>query len=325
MAALMQTSIPRQVQEAADEAERLEATLQMPPEASGEPPQEPAAPAPQATLTPPAQAPRASDEATWQQRYQTLQGMYNAEVPRMATQIRELVAQLADVSARLAAPKAEPLAPVPKVPAKQASEKDVEVFGSDLIDLIRRQSADLVEAQREQVEAGLKKLAAENAELKAQLGTVVTAQGEGNRQQYFVALERLVPNYQTLNVDPGFLAWLAEIDPLSGVARQAYLANAWGSFDATRTAKLFLAYEQLAGSGTTETPKPTPQQELARQAQPGTSKGMGQVPDEPNARIWQRAQIERFYTDVTKGQYSAKEAQRIEAEIDAAVASGRVR
>jgi uncharacterized lipoprotein YajG len=37
------------------------------------------------------------------------------------------------------------------------------------------------------------------------------------------------------------------------------------------------------------------------------------------------AEIERFYVDVSKGKYERDEATRIEAEIDAAVAAGRLR
>ena len=329
----MMSNLPKQVQEAADEAERLAQSLQ--------PPEGDAAPAPDAiepveatqTPAPAATPPKVTelpkpDDASWQQRYSTLQGMYNAEVPRMQQQLRDLSLQLQDAVARLAnAPKETPK-PASQPTPKLGTDKDVETFGGDLIDLIRRQSADLVQAERDRVQVDMQKLQSENTDLKKQMGNVVERQGQSTRVVYLGELAKQVPDWEALNTDQAFLGWLAEVDPLSGIARQAYLNNAWEQFDVNRTAALFNAWKQATGHSTTA-PKQTPQQELARQVAPGTSKSSAPAsPSNPSERIWTTKQIETFYTDVTKGLYAGAkkdEAARIEAEIDAAVATGRVR
>lgn len=330
----MTSNLPRQVQDAADEAERLEKSLQ-PPEGDAETPAPDAPTQVEATQTPePAPTPPKvteiprPDEASWQQRYQTLQGMYNAEVPRMSQQIRDLNGQLQETLARLNAPKEIPKTPATPAP-RQGTDKDVEVFGGDLIDLIKRQAADIVQVERDKMQVDMQQLQGENAELKKQLGTVVERQGQGSRIAYIKDLAQQVPDWEALNVAPEFLSWLAESDPLSGLTRQTYLNHAWETLDAGRTANLFNAWKQANGVSPPSQPKPTPQQELARQVAPGTSKSSAPPnPENASERIWTRAQIEKFYTDVTKGLYTGKkqdEAARIEAEIDAAVATGRIR
>lgn len=326
------SNLPRQVQEAADEAARLETLLQ--PEGEAEPAPEESAPERAEALAPKAPAPAKvreppkADDASWQQRYQTLQGMYNAEVPRMQQQIRDLSTQLQDTQARLNAPKETPK---PAAPAsRQGTEKDVETFGGDLIDLIKRQAADIVQVERDKMQADMGKLQTENAELKKQVGVVAQQQGEGVRYAYLQEVAKQVPDWEALNVDPGFLGWLAEVDPLSGLARQAYMNHAYEKFDVQRTANLFLTWKKANGKTLQQPTKQTAAQELARQVAPGTSKSSTpQVSGAASERIWTRQEIETFYTDVTKGLYNLggkkDEAARIEAEIDAAVATGRIR
>lgn len=326
---MMSSNIPKQVQDAADEAERLEKTLQP---AAAETPEPPSGDAAPSVAQPPAQpAPvveAARPEEDWRQKYLSLQGMFNAEVPRLNAQLREQGAQLAQLQAAAQAPpQAPPVAPAPK--PKLVTDKDVEVFGGDLIDLIKRQSGDVVSAERERLTGDIKTLQAENAELKKQLGGVVESQGVTRRQAYLNDLAREVPDWETLNVDPGLLKWMAEVDPLSGLQRQAYLNNAWEQYDVRRTVNLFKTFKELGQPApAAQAPAQSAQAELARQVAPGTQRGSAPPVGEGGSdRIWTQAQIERFYTDVTKGVYATKqkELQRIETEIDQAVASGRVR
>ena len=327
---MIQSSIPQQVQDAADEADRLEKSLQ-PPEAAPETPQA-ASGTPEPTPPPRAPAPPAPTqvkaEEDWRQRYLTLQGMFNAEVPRLNHQIKELTAQ---VHARPAVPS-EPAKPALHTapPPQLVTDKDVETFGSDLVDLIKRQSADIVSAERARMGEITARLESENADLKKQLGGVVERQGATTRQVYMSEVFQLVPDVDAINVDANFISWLAQVDPLSGLTRQSYLNNAWEQFDAHRTANLFNAYKAANGSaGAPSAPHAdTAHEELRRQVAPDTRKGADAPSGEgESTRIWRKADIERFYTDVTKGFYASKPAElkRLETEIDLAVATGRVK
>lgn len=299
------SNLPKQVQRQAEEVAELDKMLDEPQqqdEAPAEAVQEPVVSAP------PVQPKQ--DEETWQKRYQTLQGMFNAEVPRLNAQVKELQQQLQQVLAKAQAP-----AKAPEPQEKLVTEKDVEAFGGELLDVIKRQAV-------EAVQADFAKLQAENAELRKQLGGVAEKQGHVDRRTYFAELAAAVPDYEKLNTDQGFLAWLAELDPVSGLNRQTFLTAAYENLDAQRTAAVFSTYKQTLA----KQPVNAAAQELQRQVAPGTSRASTPTTQATGAeKIWSLAEIERFYVDVSKGKYVRDEATRIEAEIDAAVAAGRLK
>lgn len=319
-------SIPKQVQAQAEEADRLEAELlatnqpaegvtppvEAPPAEAAQPvpePEVPPAPEPEAaTPTPPT-----TSEETWERRFKSLQGKYNAEVPR-------LHADLKDLRAQLDALKQAQQAPAPKTPEPLVTEKDVETFGSDLLDVIDRKAR---EVARSMVDAETAELKAENQRLNEQLSGVAERQVTNDQRGYFVELSRQVPDWETVNVDPGFMDWLAEVDALSGAPRQAYLDSAFNAHDVARTAALFNAYKATLAPAPQQTPA---RRELERQVAPTPSKGnASNPPASASEKVYSLREIETFYHDVAQGKYSPDEAKRVENEIDLAVATGRVR
>ena len=75
-------------------------------------------------------------EETWQQKYKTLKGMYDAEVPRLHSDLRELRSQVESLRRAAEAKPAEPVKPT--TPEKLVSDADVEAFGADLIEVQRK-------------------------------------------------------------------------------------------------------------------------------------------------------------------------------------------
>ena len=314
-------SLPTRVQAQLDEADRLEALLtqQTPPEETP-PPTEDVKEQP-ATEPPPAPKPQAdepSDDA-WQKRYKTLQGKYNAEIPRFSQQIQELTNKLAEAQAKISELVKAPAA---KAPTKSlVTDKDIEAIGGDLVDLVKRQAQEVADQMASEQ---LARLAEENKALRSQLTGVAERQTTNDRERYFTRLGELVPDYEELNTDSGFNGWLAEIDPISGIVRQEHFNSAYHNFDVPRTATLFNAYKSLTAP--TPAPARTGNRNLERQVTPGTSKVTGPTEAQPDTRIWKQGEIAQFYADITKGLYKGRDADqaRIEAQIDQAVAEGRV-
>jgi len=321
-------SLPKQVLLQAQEAERLEQELQRatnptdntdpedPPvdehaeEQPVEEPQAPAEPEPQ-----PKPEPTPSDDHTWEQRFKSLQGKFNAEVPRLQAELKDVTSKFNALAAKMEAQERAKAAE----PQRLVTDSDVEAFGSDLIDVIERKAREVAGSM---VGTEMAELKARNAELEQMLSGVNERQVSNDRRAFFAELERLVPDYEAMNVDPGFLDWLAEVDPLSGMARQEYLNAAYGNFDVGRTAALFSTYKQL----TAPAPK-QPTRKLERQVAPGTSKVSTAVTQNGSERVWSHNEVEAFYRDVQRGAYRGNEAEqaRIEAEIDLAAAEGRIR
>jgi hypothetical protein len=259
------------------------------------------------------------EDETWERRYKTLQGMFNAEVPRLKSEVKDLKSQLETSIARLDL-ASQAKAESPSDSQRLVTDKDVEDFGGDLVDLIKRQATEVAQSE---LSKKISKLEEENAQLQREVTGVSERQGENARRDYFVELSRLVPDYEALNVDQGFLDWLNEVDLLSGNQRQEYLNHAFNSFDPMRTANLFNTYKDLIGAPTTtrQTNK-----NLERQVAPGTSKVSSASASTGSDKVWSMGDIDRFYRDVAKGNYRGNESEqaRIEADIDLAVNQGRL-
>lgn len=311
------SNLPKQVQMQADEVAELDKMFDQPEEAEATEPEQvgqvlaESQPAPQ----------KKTDEETWQKRYQSLQGMFHAEVPRLNAQVKELQQQLKDALAAVESRRISSSAETAL--EKLVTDKDVEAYGGDLIDLVKRQASEIIQAEKAQMQRDLTTLQAENAELRQQLGGVAEKQGANERRAYFAELAKEVPDYEALNTDSDFLAWLAEMDPMSGLTRQTYLNVAFEQFDVKRTATLFNTWKKEAGKA--PAPKRDAARELQRQVAPGTSRGASAPSVSAGEKIWSMQEVERFYLDASKGKYSRDDVVRIEAEIDAAVAAGRLR
>lgn len=315
----MSTQLPDQVIKDLEEAERIEQSLTAQPEAQPEEPQQIQEPEPQ----PEPPKPQGEPEETWKQRYLSLKGMFDAEMPRMRGELKELQARLDAKEA----PAPQPPEPAPK-PEVQVSQKDIDDFGSDLIDVIRRVSSDAVTAAVGNVEAKLAALSDKLDQAASQTEEVRQHQGKDRQNRFFTRLAELVPDYVEVNANQEFLAWLGDVDPLSGQIRQQFLESAVRADDADRTANLFKEWKKAAGYTNPEpTPDTSPEQELAEQVQPGKASASVGHKDTPAQKIYTQAEVSKFYTDLARGEYRGREqeAQQIDKEIDAAAAEGRIR
>ena len=257
-----------------------------------------------------------SDEK-WAHKYHTLKGMYDAEVPRLHSQVREMQTQIQ----QLIADKAEIEARKVEVPQVDSliTDEDKEAFGPDLIDLIERATNSKV-ATLANREAELVK---EIKELKGQLGNVTERQVVSEKDRFLSSLAQQVPDWETLNIDPGFLSWLQEVDPVYGIPKQVALSNAYEGGDVARVATIFNSYK---GTLAPKAPKAkTGQQELQRQVAPTRTRSGTPPTNSESDQYFTNQDIEQFYTDWRRGVYDDAEAAIMEKQIHAAAAEGRIR
>lgn len=257
-------------------------------------------------------------EETWERKYLTLKGMYDAEVPRLHAQMREMNQQVQTLIAEAATAKAQQ----PKqdaAPAKTLiTEQDKEAFGSDLLDLIDRATEQKLAGNRD-LEAQLR---AEINELKGKLGNVTERQVVSDKDRYEASLSAQVPDWEAMNVDQGFLTWLAEVDPVYGMPRQYALTNAYESLDANRTATIFKQYKATIAP----TQRQQPNRELQRQVAPTRSHtSSAPATSAADKRIYSAQDIDTFYSDWRRGMVDENEAVQIERDIHAAINEGRIR
>ena len=325
-------ALPKAVQQLADEADQIVQNLtvkpgEQPPETGQEPtnndpPQDPPQDPPaqgndNSTVT--QQTPPPVPDETWQQKYHILQGKYDAEVPRLHSQLKELntqVQQLIEAKATAEAKATKAPEPVKSL----VTEQDKEAFGSDLIDLIDRATESKVSVLRDRET----QLLDEIEKLKGQLGSVSERQVVSHKDSFLMGLSQKVPDWESLNTDQGFLAWLSEVDPVYGLPRQVALTNAYENFDVNRVSNIFNSYKSTIAPKQTEQRKPS--QDLQRQVAPTRSRtANAPQSSEVNAKVWTEAEISGFYDEWRRGFVDNDEAARIEKEITTAITEGRVR
>ena len=142
-------SIPKQVQKQSEEVQELYKQINGEPEeaqAKAEATTEPVVenveePTPsdsvkeQAPQSEPQEQTESGDQEpkdNWQQKYKSLQGMYNSDVPRLNAQNRDLTSRVAQLEQLLSTVKDEPAQKTPVQTAKLITDDDVKEYGDSI-------------------------------------------------------------------------------------------------------------------------------------------------------------------------------------------------
>jgi len=293
------------------------AVLEATPAQDDQPQPDPFQQAPQLEAAPETPPATAEKPDAWEQRYRVLQGKYDAEVPRLHHQVRDLQTDLRAAIERMdAASKAKES--VPEQP-QVADPRDVENFGADLVDMVSRVASQAIGRASQVLDAKIAQFESQIAQLSdAMKGTTqqvaVTAE-----QSFFDRVTKLVPTWEQTNADPSFLAWLAEVDPVYGMNRQAALDRARSELNAEQAAAVFNAYlgpKKAAPKG----PDPLDKHVSPRSA---STAAPAPITDKP---VITQAQVTAFYDAERRGAYRGNEAEflRLEGIINAALAEGRI-
>jgi len=267
------------------------------------------------------------EDTTAEQRYRTLQGMYNADTARLRaenSQMSQRVTQLEQLIASLSAPQ-QAQQPAQAAAAKLITEKDVEDYG-DSIEVMRRAAREEVATAQQEV-ADLKKLVLQlQANVVPKVESVVQRQALTAEQMFWSELTAEVPDWREINAEQGFHSWLLEVDPLSGVTRQTYLDNAQNQLDARRVAGFFKTWQSLNGGSVAQSPRSVTSSQLEKQIAPGRGRTAANTSSGNDAKTYTRSDVAKFFDDVRKGLYKGREQERdrIERDIFAAQRDGRI-
>lgn len=268
-----------------------------------------------------------SADETVTQKYKTLQGMYNAEVPRLHAQNRELNTRVQQMEQLLASLSSQQQAAHPSQPtAPLVTDKDVEEYGEslDVMRKVTREELYPVASKIAQLEGIIRQL---QTNVVPQVQAVAQRQAVSAEQQFWSDLTGSVPNWRDVNDDPDFQSWLLEVDPLTGISRQTYLEDAQRNLDVRRVGSFFQHWNELTGKANVAQTnhRQATASELEKQVAPGRSKNSG-TPANSNARQYTPDDIKQFYNDVRSGKYKGRDAERakIERDIFASQREGRL-
>lgn len=265
-------------------------------------------------------------EDAWEQRYNVLKGKYDSEVPKQAAEIRELRQDLAAMRTLIAQQGTQPEKEEPekpKAPETLIKQEEVDDYGAELIDVIRRGAREVFNVEIVELKQKLEAI-------EQQLGNVGQTLAVRGRETVVEVLNREVPNWKTVNTDTEWLGWLDQVDPLSGVTRQQLLDAATKDNDAARVVAFFKNYLSENALAKDDKGQKAPDNRntdmtLENLVAPGKPNGAPEVAHKGGETVWTDAKIRKFYRDVAAGKVSdLKERTRIEKEIVAAVRNGKV-
>jgi hypothetical protein len=251
------------------------------------------------------------------QKYKTLQGMYNAEVPRLHQRIQQMEQLLASLSSQ-PTPAASAPAPAPTL-TKLVTEKDVEEYG-DAIDMMRKVTKEEMNAvmqRMSQLESVLQQF---QSNVVPQVQAVAQKQAVTAEQQFWADLTSAVSNWREVNDNQAFQAWLLEMDPLTGITRQTYLEDAQRALDARRVSAFFRTWLESTGQATVAQPQGSSsstasKSELEKQVTPGRARSAG-TPQTNKGKVYTPDDIKKFFNDVRSGKYRGREQERDRIERD---------
>lgn len=261
------------------------------------------------------------------QKYKTLQGMYNAEVPRLHQQNRQLnerVQQMEQLLASLSAQKES--AAAPQTVEKLVTEHDVAEYGES-IDVMRRVSMEEVNPLVQRLTKLEQLLTQMQTNVVPQVQAVAQRQQLSAEQQFWTDLTGLVPNFRDINANGDFQTWLLAADPLTGITRQTYLDDAQRALDARRVSNFFRTWLDTTGQAVDAQPTGrATNPELEKQVAPGRSRGSGTPAAANKAKVYSPQDIQKFFDEVRSGKYKGREADRdrIERDIFAAQRENRI-
>jgi hypothetical protein len=263
---------------------------------------------------------------TAEQRYRTLQGMYNADTARLRAENNQLNQRLSQLEQLIASLSAAP-APAAQQPAAQKliTDKDVEEYG-DSIEVMRRAAREEVLAARAEIDDLKQALARLQTNVVPKVEGVVQRQALNAEQMFWSELSAEVPDWREINANQGFHNWLLEVDPLSGMTRQQFLDNAQSQLDARRVAGFFKTWQSMSGNSVAQQTRSTAASQLEKQVAPGRGRTATSTTAGSEAKSYSRADVARFFDDVRRGLYKGREQERdrIERDIFAAQREGRM-
>lgn len=263
------------------------------------------------------------DEETFEKRYRTLQGMYNADTARLRsenqqlnhrlTQLEQLLSSLSTTSAQTA-----------DVVDKLVTDKDVEEYG-DSIEVMRRvakeerNTADRKLAELEQMFRQMQ------TSVLPKVEQVAHKQAVSAEQSFWSELSMRVPEWKEVNADAQFHEWLLDVDPLTGLSRQTYLEDAQRNMDINRVVSFFTTWQGQNSQSVAQPTRHAAASQLDKQIAPGRGRSSG-TPSTEQSKMYAPKDIQKFFDDVRKGVYRGKEVERdrIERDIFSAQRENRI-
>jgi hypothetical protein len=231
----------------------------------------------------------------WRDRYLTLKGKYDAEVPRLASQVKELME-------KATSSKKEEV----QEPEEDEVDNFEEIYGEDFVNKIRKVINNEVKAKL--------------ANVTQKVDTIEETQYKAATESFQEHLDENAEGWRDLweGKDKGFIKFLQQKDPMGLDTYQNYLTKFNENWDADGMAKIFNLYKE------TKTSKPSFSKEQEAMIAPSRVKAEA-APKSGDKMIWTEDLMKQFEMDDRNGKYSEEESMAKWQDLLTAAQEGRIR
>ena len=266
------------------------------------------------------------ENGSWEQKYLSMQARYNQE-KKERTEMQEQMVQMGDELVRtqdMLRPRNNGKPPAPK---HYLTEKDVQDYGPDVLDLAQR-------AAKHAVAPEFARMEQENERLRKQIA-------DDRRRGLYQTLDAQIPNWREIDNNPRWRQWLLLPEQYSGRIRQQLLNDAIQAADAIRVSSFFRGFltEETATGHMEPPPQPRPTPpvpprepaiplaSLAAPGRPRPASGGDVPPSLADGPTYTRADITAAHKAYMRGAYRGREAEyeALQAEFIRAQNEGRLR
>jgi len=267
------------------------------------------------------------DAAYWEKRFQTVQGMFDAEVRPLRDQNKVLLAQVQTMQEQIASLQK----PEVKQPAKErlVSEKDVAEYGVELIDVQRRVAQEVF---NEHVVPLQEEIRRRDTEIKELVQALNKTDNAVNTMSFEQRLALAVPDFNQINADPVWIAYLEEPDPYTGEPRRVFAEFAYNNGLVDKVKQVVTHFKSTIGQKPNtptaeETERAQRQAELDRQITPTRTNSQPTTTPSVNTRMYTEQNMVDGFAQVRKLNAAGKydDAAKLEAELSLAYMENRVR
>lgn len=325
--------LPAQIQAQLDAADELHKQVFQPPaENAAEGDESPGSSEAQSEIVvpqpEPTAAPKDDEFAQLEQRYKSLQGMWQSATARLQkaeAQNAELAEKLQAAIDRLDSKSSA--SPSEPATSQLVTDKDAEAFGTDLIDLARRIAKEQFGEREKLLMGKIEELTQRLTAQDQRLGTVAQTQAQTAQERFYATLDNGLAQWEAIQATPECQQWLQTRVPGTRATWNSALLAAAEESDAARALEVFetfLAAHPQQDPRKKPAPEPSKKAELQRQVAPSKSAAATATPQ--GKRIYSAAEFSAEMDKVVRmgkaRQYD--ESAALENELNAALAEGRV-
>lgn len=253
------------------------------------------------------------DQEDYKQKYFVLKGKYDAEVPRLLHEVGELKTAVSALQEKK------------QIPTKDEEPSD-DLLSDPAVKYLHDEYPDVYNALVAFESKTSKKKPSVDPTVEERISRVERTQFKTTEDRFIDDLNRLVPDWDSVNKDSKFVEWLNTEDPLTGYTRFQLASIAQNSLDGPRVAKFYSNFKKEV-YGDTEQPveKSSGKKDMSKFVTPSTTRS-GATETKQDTDTFTREDINKFYADAAKGAYVGRDAvyNKIEEKINKALMEGKI-